>query len=79
MTPLQIYTFAWIFGFFTSMLIYYVICTYVSPPTKSMIEEAVYPPQKGDLESAASEKGSMEKQSSMDKQMGAKVTEVSSA
>ena len=35
------------------MLIYYVICTYVSPPRESTIEEAVYPPQRGDVESPA--------------------------
>ena len=52
------------------MLLYYVICTYVSPPSESIIEEAVYPPQRGDLESAPSEKDSM------DKQMEAGVTEV---
>ncbi|KAF2244465.1 hypothetical protein BU26DRAFT_523107 [Trematosphaeria pertusa] len=45
----KIYSFAWIFGFFLSMLVHYVICTYVSPPTESIIEEAVYPPQKGDV------------------------------
>ncbi|KAF2743378.1 hypothetical protein M011DRAFT_451186 [Sporormia fimetaria CBS 119925] len=44
----KIYTFAWIFGFFLSMLVHYVLCTYFSVPIESMIEEAVYPPQKGD-------------------------------
>lgn len=45
----KIYTFAWIFGFFTSMLVHYVICTYISVPAESMIDEAIYPPQKGDV------------------------------
>ncbi|KAF2791929.1 hypothetical protein K505DRAFT_308590, partial [Melanomma pulvis-pyrius CBS 109.77] len=45
----KIYTFAWIFGFFMSMLVHYVICTYVSVPTESIIQEAVYPAQAGDV------------------------------
>lgn len=45
----KIYSFAWIFGFTSSMFSYYVICTYISSPTESIIEEAVYPPQKGDV------------------------------
>ncbi|KAF2500359.1 hypothetical protein BU16DRAFT_556829 [Lophium mytilinum] len=45
----KIYTFAWTFGFFISMLVHYVICTYVSVPKESIIEEAVYPPQLGDV------------------------------
>jgi NCS1 nucleoside transporter family len=57
----ELYTFAWIFGFFSAMLIYYVICTYVSPPTSAMVDEAVYPPQRGDIESPESE-GYPEKQ-----------------
>jgi NCS1 family nucleobase:cation symporter-1 len=44
----KIYSFAWIFGFTLSMLTHYVICTYVSVPTASIIEEAVYPPSAGD-------------------------------
>jgi len=51
----KIYTFAWIYGFFSSMLIHYLICTYVSVPHASIIEEAVYPPQLGDIESPAVE------------------------
>lgn len=51
----KIYTFAWIFGFALSSLVYYVICTYVSPPTGAMVEEAVYPRQKGDIESVVDE------------------------
>jgi len=44
----KIYTFAWIFGFTISMLVHYVICTYISPPTSAMVEEAVYPPKAGE-------------------------------
>ncbi|KAL6399909.1 hypothetical protein AUP68_17319 [Ilyonectria robusta] len=51
----KIYTFAWIFGFTLSTLVYYVICTYVSPPTGAMVDEAVYPRQKGDIESVVDE------------------------
>ncbi|KAF1842420.1 uncharacterized protein K460DRAFT_409836 [Cucurbitaria berberidis CBS 394.84] len=42
----KIYTFAWIFGFFLSLLTHYIICTYVAVPTESLVEHAVYPPQK---------------------------------
>jgi len=45
----KIYTFAWMFGFATSMLVHYIICTYISVPTESIIEEAVYPPSAGDV------------------------------
>ncbi|KAH0558403.1 hypothetical protein GP486_004938 [Trichoglossum hirsutum] len=45
----QIYTFAWLFGFTIAVLVYYVICTYISPPTSAMVDVAVYPPQKGDV------------------------------
>ncbi|KAF2687403.1 hypothetical protein K458DRAFT_333812 [Lentithecium fluviatile CBS 122367] len=48
----KIYSFAWIFGFHLSMLSHYVICTYISPPTASIIEEAVYPPKAGDVSPA---------------------------
>jgi len=44
----KIYSFAWIFGFFTSVLVHYVICTYISVPTQSLVEFAGYPPQKGE-------------------------------
>ncbi|KAL6706559.1 hypothetical protein ACN47E_005315 [Coniothyrium glycines] len=44
----KIYTFAWTFGFFISMLVHYVICTYISVPTGSLVEVAVYPPQLGE-------------------------------
>lgn len=45
----KIYTFAWIYGFVTSVLIYYVICKYISKPVDVIIDEAVYPQQKGEV------------------------------
>ena len=48
----KIYTFAWIFGFFLSFSTHYVICTYISVPTGSLINFAVYPPQLEDVTSS---------------------------
>ena len=45
----KIYTFAWLFGFFVALSSYYVICTYISPITSALVDEAVLPPQKGDV------------------------------
>ncbi|KAI4638929.1 hypothetical protein J4E93_009679 [Alternaria ventricosa] len=45
----KVYTFAWIFGFFLSLFTHYVVCTYISPATGSLVECAVYPPQKGEV------------------------------
>jgi cytosine/uracil/thiamine/allantoin permease len=45
----KIYAFAWLFGFTISSLTYYVICKYIWPQTVSVIDEAVYPPQKGEV------------------------------
>jgi cytosine/uracil/thiamine/allantoin permease len=44
----KIYSFAWTFGFFTSVFVHYILCTYISVPTKSLVEIAVYPPHLGD-------------------------------
>jgi len=44
----KIYAFAWLYGFFTTLPTYYVICKYISPPTASLLEEAVYPPGKNE-------------------------------
>ncbi|PWW73301.1 hypothetical protein C7212DRAFT_332190 [Tuber magnatum] len=44
----KIYTFAWLFGFSVAVLSYYTICTYISPPTESLVEFAVLPPGKVD-------------------------------
>lgn len=46
----KIYAFAWIFGFSTACVVYYVICKYIWPQTVSIIDEAVLPPQKEDEE-----------------------------
>lgn len=42
----KLYTFAWLFGFTVAVLSYYVICTYISPPTESLVDVAVLPPGK---------------------------------
>ena len=42
----KVYTFAWIFGFCLSLVTHYIICMYISPATGSLVESAVYPPQK---------------------------------
>ncbi|CAN9328979.1 unnamed protein product [Alternaria alternata] len=42
----KVYTFAWIFGFYLSLVTHYIICVYISPATGSLVESAVYPPQK---------------------------------
>ncbi|KAI9798287.1 MAG: hypothetical protein M1833_004859 [Piccolia ochrophora] len=47
----KIYTFAWLFGFFISITVHYLICTYISPPTSAMVDVAVYPEQAGDVSS----------------------------
>ena len=46
---LKIYTFAWLFGFFVALLSYYIICTFISPITSALVDEAVLPQQKGDV------------------------------
>jgi len=42
---LHLYSFSWLFGILMAAAIYYVICVYISPPTDSFTEVAVYPPQ----------------------------------
>lgn len=49
LTVHKIYTFAWLFGFFVALSSYYVICNYISPITSALVDEAVLPPQKGDM------------------------------
>jgi len=44
----KIYSFAWIYGFVMSSLSYFVICTYISPITSALVDEAVYPPKAGE-------------------------------
>jgi len=50
----KLYTFAWIFGFVISFTSYYVINMYIWPQTVSLVDEAVYPVQAGDIEAPAS-------------------------
>lgn len=54
-TYTQLYTFAWLFGFFTSLTSYYVICKFISSPTSALVEVAVYPPMPGDTPSSGPE------------------------
>ena len=54
----KIYTFAWLFGFFVALSSYYVICTYISPITSALVDEAVLPPQKGDVDPGDDSTGS---------------------
>ena len=49
LTVHKIYTFAWLFGFFVALSSYYVVCTYISPITGALVDEAVLPPQKGEV------------------------------
>lgn len=54
----QLYSFAWMFGFTVSVLSYWVICTYISPPTESLVDIAVLPPGKSDEALVDAEQGS---------------------
>lgn len=58
LTVHKIYTFAWLFGFFVALSSYYVICTYISPITSALVDEAVLPPQIGDVSPADDSAGS---------------------
>jgi len=42
---LRLYSFSWLFGILMSTAIYYVLCTYISPPVSSLSPVAVYPPK----------------------------------
>ena len=44
----KIYTFAWLYGFFISLLSYYVIVKYISGIGEAVVEVAVYPPHRED-------------------------------
>jgi nucleobase:cation symporter-1, NCS1 family len=56
----KLYTFAWIYGFVTTSLTYFVINKWIWPQTVSIIDEAVLPPQKGDVSSDNDIEGVME-------------------
>ncbi|KAJ2895360.1 hypothetical protein MKZ38_006631 [Zalerion maritima] len=45
----KIYAFAWLYGFTTTSLVYWVICKWIWPQTVSIIADAVLPPQKGEV------------------------------
>jgi hypothetical protein len=49
-----------LFGFFISLSSYYVIAKYISPPLSSMVNEAVLPPQKGDISPPSEEDSSID-------------------
>ncbi|KIM37909.1 hypothetical protein M413DRAFT_30565 [Hebeloma cylindrosporum] len=42
---LHLYSFSWLFGIFTSALLYYVISVYISPPVGTLSAVAAYPPR----------------------------------
>jgi nucleobase:cation symporter-1, NCS1 family len=48
----NLYTFSWMWGITVCTLLYYVICTYVSPPTESFVDVAVFPPRTEEEEQA---------------------------
>jgi len=50
----KIYSFAWIFGFTVAFTVYYVINTYISPQTVSLVDVATYPLQAGETETPSS-------------------------
>jgi nucleobase:cation symporter-1, NCS1 family len=49
---LHLYTFSWLWGFVMCALIYYVICRFISPPTASYVDVAVFPPKTEEEEAA---------------------------
>jgi len=48
----HLYTFSWTWGFVMCVLVYYVICRYISPPTESMVDVPVFPPRTEEEEQA---------------------------
>lgn len=75
----KIYTFAWLYGFTTSFLAYYVICTYISGLGEAIIDVAVYPAQLGlggDVESGVPQTIESEKDLKGDRQVDVAVDEV---
>lgn len=49
---LNMYTFSWMWGFVSCVVLYYIVCTYISPPTESLVEDAVFPPRTEEEEQA---------------------------
>lgn len=75
----QIYTFAWLYGFTTSFIAYYIICTYVSGLGEAIIDVAVYPAQlaeDGDVESGVVESIGSDDEKSKTRGVGVAVDEV---
>jgi nucleobase:cation symporter-1, NCS1 family len=71
----NLYTFSWMWGFVMCVILYYVLCKYIAPPTESLVDEPVFPPRTEEEEQAqaasnaaligelsSSETGSLEKQ-----------------
>lgn len=48
----HIYTFSWMWGITVCTILYYVICTYISPPTESLVDVPVFPPRTVEEEQA---------------------------
>jgi hypothetical protein len=48
----HLYTFSWMWGFVTCTILYYVVCKYISPPTESFVDVAVFPPRTVEEEEA---------------------------
>lgn len=49
---LYMYTFSWMWGFVSCVVLYYILCTYISPPTASLVDVAVFPPHTEEEEQA---------------------------
>ena len=48
----HLYTFSWAWGFVTCLVLYYIVCKYISPPVESLVDEPVYPPRTEEEEQA---------------------------
>lgn len=48
----ELYTFSWMWGFTTCVIVYYVICKYISPPIQSFVDVPVFPPRTEEEEEA---------------------------
>jgi nucleobase:cation symporter-1, NCS1 family len=48
----EIYTFSWMWGFFSCLINYYILCKYIAPPTASLIDVPVFPPRTEEEEEA---------------------------
>src|SRR5271170_6321324 len=40
-----IYTFSWMWGFVSCVVLYFILCKYIAPPTASLIDVPVFPPR----------------------------------